>query len=307
MGPYSPANCETCRPRPYRTELGEAWTPQYWLIEIDFAPPLAAHMTSLPDQEPRDAAARQPLPLQDPEHSTPPQLPIPDAKLQAQQPAAATGTTPPQQPPPPIPDSGDETETSWPDEDRPRATGPHDATSLMQRLPPSRRNQAPPASSTSPSSSTTPAANQAQLSEEDLKSAEKLVRALQRLLQDLLHRSFTQSNPQLTDLAYLSAFYLDKLAGLQQICPLGGDPGDRHPRAHGEMEPLQNILLPVEKPLTNLEQNHRNLPDRDIFQVLDYVSETIVERNSCSKHGGRTPEPLAHMKEQPGSRTPSMP
>ena len=121
------------------------------------------------------------------------------------------------------------------------------------------------------------------------------MRALHILLQDLLHRSFTQPNPQLTDLAYLAAFYLDKLAILQQVCLYDQVHGGAPPGAHTEPTPLPNILVPAEEALMNLEQNHRELPNRDILKALDYTLGILVEAKQMFLAWGKDPQaPGAH-------------
>ena len=366
-----------------RFELGDAWTPQYWLVEIDFA--LAEHEGELrvatgeslwlrwdtqrgqwiggprfandeqilggpstvearPDPEPPTPPERRIPPAARPRGSTPPtrqqppsqnmpepqqppqQLPLredpqqqpslthaqppqpiapentgvdprsqPQTPPHAPQPPADADPATPQRPPPPKPDSGDESETSWPDEDRPEITSQPDSTSLMQRLPPNRRTPTttPTADSSRPPDSS--AASHAQLNDEDLQSTNKIMRALQRLLQDLLHRSFTQPNPQLTDLAYLAAFYLDKLAVLHQVCLHDQIDGGIPPEIHAEPMPIQNVLVPVEEALVNLEQNHRELPSRDILKALDYVLGALLEAKQIFLAWGKDPQaPGAH-------------
>ena len=376
-----------------RFELGEAWTPQYWLVEIDFAlsehegelrvatgeslwlrwdaqraqwvggprfandeqtlggpsiiearpdpqpptpherrlPPAARPRGGNPPPQPQpqpqsqpqpqpqqpqsqslrpDTPEQQQLPPQEssqpqppPTHAQqsqpanpentgvdPPPLPQPQLQPHALHKPTQDSQLSPQQPPPPKPDSGDESETSWPDEDRPEITSQPDATSLMQRLPPTQRVPASAATMGSPGSASTTATTNTQLNDEDLQSTTKIMRALQRLLQDLLHRSFTQPSPQMTDLAYLAAFYLDKLATLHRVCPQDQDSGGLPPASPTRPEPLQNILVPVEEALVNLEQNHRELPDRDFFAVLDYVLGVLLEAKHIFLAWGKDPQ-----------------
>ena len=81
----------------------------------------------------------------------------------------------------------------------------------------------------------------------------------------------------MTDLAYLAAHYMDRLASLHQVCPTSGRSPPSGDLTSTISAQLENPLFMLEEAIGNLEWQHRDLPDRAIYKEIALLTQAILE------------------------------